>query len=89
MAKRIPANVPEGHKWCHQCSAAKPFTAFYRSSRRPDGLNYCCKACTAATRERGIELQRLMEEAIREVQEWVARCPRKIPEETIPPMSVY
>lgn len=88
MAKYAPPNVPEGHKWCHQCSTAKPFSAFYRSSTKPDGLNYCCKTCTAATRERGLELQRLTEEAIREVQEWVTRCPRKVPEGTIPPMSI-
>lgn len=89
MPKIHRPEVADGHKWCHQCSTAKPHTAFYRSSRKPDGLNYCCKACTAATRERGLELQRLMEDAIREVQEWAAKRPMKVPEETIRPMSVF
>ncbi len=89
MPKIHRPEVADGHKWCHQCSTAKPHTAFYRSSRKPDGLNYCCKACTAATRERGLELQRTVEAARQEVREFFARNPPKPYEPPVRPISAY
>lgn len=89
MPKRIPNDVPEGHKWCHQCATAKPHSAFYRNKRSPDGLLYCCKACTAATRERTEEHLRIIEEVLQESREMAARRPPKVYEPYIPPLSVW
>lgn len=89
MPKIYAPEVPQGAKWCHQCQSSKPASAFYRSSRRPDGLNYCCKVCTAAARERHAEMQRIMEDAMREVREWMSKQPPKVTEVIHKPMSVW
>lgn len=45
--------VPDGHKWCGDCRAAKPYDDFAIARDRKDGRQSICRSCSAArTRER-------------------------------------
>lgn len=89
MPKRIPADVPEGHKWCHQCATAKPYAAFHRNKRSRDGLLYCCKPCLKASREQTEAMFRSIEETHREMQEYFKRRGPIGHEPYISPLSVW
>lgn len=47
-AKFVSQPVPEGHKQCSGCLAAKPVAAFYVDRTRPDGRTGRCVDCRRA-----------------------------------------
>src|SRR4051794_23235224 len=38
-------DVPEGHKWCPDCSTVKPLTEFVKNSAAQSGWSAYCKPC--------------------------------------------
>lgn len=51
--KKIPEQVPEGHKRCFLCSSARPLHLFHRERRNADGRTSACIRCRRRrTRER-------------------------------------
>jgi len=38
-------HVPDGHKWCPDCSAVKPLDRFVRNASQPSGWAPYCKPC--------------------------------------------
>lgn len=62
-AKRLGVTVEEwrrrrdaGEKWCHECSAWHPVSAFAADKSRGDGLKAICRRCSSARGGRGYQL---------------------------------
>ena len=67
---RPPDNIPDGHKWCPQCSAILPLNSFGICRARKDGLNLYCKACIRKKVQRS---RRLLREFVRNKRERILR----------------
>jgi hypothetical protein len=37
--------VPDGHRWCPECSTVKPLDEFVRNAGQASGRDPCCKPC--------------------------------------------
>ena len=42
-------------KRCSACGETKPTSDFHRNTRRPDGLQYCCKECKGKIDKKGYQ----------------------------------
>jgi hypothetical protein len=51
MPRRIvPAPVPPGAKWCHQCASPQPLQRFELHRSKADGRAHACRRCLDAKR---------------------------------------
>lgn len=61
--KIIPAEVPEGHKWCFGCSQALPVQRFTVDRSRADGRRCACRRCAERKLRESREVKQVMAEA--------------------------
>jgi len=66
MFKKVPVEVPEGHRYCFTCKTTLPLAQFYRERRRADGHMTVCKACLRQKVEDRKAIQQMMEEMMAE-----------------------
>lgn len=70
MRRIPPVPVPQGEKYCFMCERCMSEAAFYHRNGKACSP---CKACTRKRPDRREAWNRVMENAIREVQEVLAR----------------
>lgn len=60
--KIIPAEVPEGHKWCFGCSQPLPVQRFTVDRSKVGGRHHACRKCADRKRRERGEVRRMMDE---------------------------